>query len=151
MNEENQFLKDRLHEKAPRIVTQNEAFLALLKRAKKLAGTELPVLILGANGTGKEILADYIHSYSRRGSRKMLKTNCAAFAETLLDNELFGHEKGAYTGAETSFKGVFERANHSSLFLDEIGDMPRSIQAKILRTLQNREIRRLGSEKNLYH
>jgi DNA-binding NtrC family response regulator len=112
--------------------------------AKKLAATDLPVLITGENGTGKEIMADFIHRHSSRHARKMLKINCAAFPESLLDNELFGHEKGAYTGANVLFKGVFEQAHESSLFLDEIGDMPLAIQAKILRTLQNHEIRRLG-------
>lgn len=147
LSEEKELLKDRLQEKYPRIITKNQKYLTLLRRAKKIAGTELPVLILGDNGTGKEILADYIHLNSARSSRKVQKINCAAFTESLLDNELFGHEKGAYTGAETVFKGIFERAHRSSLLLDEIGDMPRSIQAKILRTMQNKEIRRLGGEK----
>ncbi len=79
----------------------------------------------------------------------MIKINCVAFPETLLDNELFGHERGAYTGADSAFKGVFEKANGSSLFLDEIGDMPLGIQAKILRTLQNSEIRRLGGSETI--
>lgn len=79
----------------------------------------------------------------------MSKINCAAFPESLLDNELFGHEKGAYTGAESEFKGIFERADGSSLFLDEIGDMPLTIQAKILRVLQNNEVRRIGGSRTL--
>ena len=131
-------------ESAQRIISQHPSMLEVCGKAKKLAATDLPVLLLGENGTGKEVVADFIHANSQRHEQTMLKINCAAFPETLLDNELFGHEKGAYTGANSQFKGVFERAGHSSLFLDEIGDMPLTIQAKILRTLQNREIRRLG-------
>jgi DNA-binding NtrC family response regulator len=128
----------------PEIVTQNAAMREVCRNARKLAVTDLPVLIMGENGTGKEIMADFIHRHSPRNIHPMLKINCAAFPESLLDNELFGHERGAYTGATEGFKGVFERAHESSLFLDEIGDMPLAIQAKILRTLQNHEIRRLG-------
>ncbi len=145
LSEENQQLKNHLIEELlPQIITQNARMLEVCDNAKKLAATDLPILISGENGTGKEIMADFVHMHSPRNSRRMLKINCASFPETLLDNELFGHEKGAYTGANTVFKGVFERANKSSLFLDEIGDMPLAIQAKILRTLQNHEIRRLG-------
>ncbi len=145
LSEENQQLKSLLvDEFSPRLLTQNPAMLEVLDKARKLATTNLPVLILGENGTGKEVVADLIHVNSPRNSRKIQKINCAAFPETLLDNELFGHEKGAYTGADSVFHGVFERADASSLFLDEIGDMPLTIQAKILRTLQNQEIRRLG-------
>lgn len=139
----------RTDEAAPHIVTQHPAMLAICQKAKKLAATDLPVLITGENGTGKEILADFIHLHSAHKAHKMVKVNCAAFPETLLDNELFGHEKGAFTGATTAFKGVFEKAEASSLFLDEIGDMSSAIQAKILRTLQNREIRRLGGHNTI--
>jgi DNA-binding NtrC family response regulator len=144
LSEENQQLKHHLFDFSPRIMTQDVRMLEVCDNAKKLAATNLPVLICGEHGAGKEVLADFIHLNSARSSRKMLKINCASFPETLLDNELFGHEKGAYTGADSGFKGVFERAHESSLFLDEIGDMPLTIQAKILRTLQNHEIRRLG-------
>jgi DNA-binding NtrC family response regulator len=133
-----------------RLITQHPRMLALCEKARKFAGTDLPILIVGENGTGKEIIADFIHAHSSRNTQPMLKINCASFPEALLDNELFGHEKGAYTGADSVFKGVFERAHHSSLFLDEIGDMPLTIQAKILRTLQNREIRRLGGQHTVY-
>jgi len=133
----------------PRIITRNHAIIELCNKAQKLAATDLPILICGENGTGKEIIADFIHAHSPRNLQNMLKINCAAFPETLLDNELFGHEKGAYTGADSSFKGVFERADGSTLFLDEIGDMPVTIQAKLLRTLQTHEIRRLGGEKTI--
>ncbi|PIE31861.1 sigma-54-dependent Fis family transcriptional regulator [candidate division KSB3 bacterium] len=149
LTEENLHLKNRLHELSPKMITQNPVMRELCQKAQKLGATDLPVLIAGENGTGKEILADLIHLGSSRSIRKMLKINCAAFPETLLDNELFGHEKGSYTGANSTFKGVFERADRSSLFLDEIGDMPLTIQAKILRTLQNREIRRLGGDRTI--
>jgi len=117
---------------------------SILVTIKKLASANLPILLLGENGTGKEVFADYIHLNSNRNIKKMVKINCAAFPESLLDNELFGHEKGAYTGADSVFKGVFEKADKGTLFLDEIGDMSPNIQAKILRVLQNNEIRRLG-------
>lgn len=136
-------------EAASRVVTQNAAMLALCERAARFAATDLPILIMGENGTGKEVIADMIHAHSPRRCRPMLKINCASFPENLLDNELFGHEKGAYTGAESAFKGVFERAHGSSLFLDEVGDMPLTIQAKILRTLQSHEIRRLGGRSTI--
>jgi len=117
---------------------------ALLDKTMLISNTKLPVLITGENGTGKEMLADIIHQNSCRAKEKIFKINCAAFPESLLDNELFGHEKGAYTGAAGNFKGIFEQANGGTLLLDEIGDMPLTIQAKILRTLQNNEIRRIG-------
>jgi DNA-binding NtrC family response regulator len=135
---------------APYIVTKNTRMIELCHKAERLAHTDLPILITGENGTGKEVLADFIHHHSARSQHTMLKINCAAFPETLLDNELFGHERGAYTGAEKDFRGVFERAHESSLFLDEIGDMPLTIQAKILRTLQHHEIRRIGGEHTIH-
>ena len=145
-HEQTPHLKNRNLDPSSRIITQNPTLLKLCSKAKKLAATNLPILLCGENGTGKEVIADFIHAHSAKNAEKMLKINCAAFPETLLDNELFGHEKGAYTGADSSFKGVFERADNSSLFLDEIGDMPMTIQAKLLRTLQTHEIRRLGGE-----
>jgi len=129
---------------ADKIITRNRKTEIVCDRAIKLSNTDFPILISGESGTGKEMIAALIHRNSQRKSEKMLRINCAAFAESLLDNELFGHEKGAYTGADSVFMGVFERADGGTLFLDEIGDMALSIQAKILRTLQNNEIRRLG-------
>ncbi len=149
LSEENEILKDRIMEFSPKICFVDKRMIELHERAKKLAATELPILIVGENGTGKEMLADFIHANSMRNTRKMQKINCASFPESLLDNELFGHEKGAYTGADSLFQGVFERANKSTLFLDEIGDMPLSIQSKILRVLQNNEVRRLGGKETL--
>lgn len=121
--------------------------ISVLNKAKKLAVTDLPILILGENGTGKELMAEYIYHYSHRHTSQLHKINCAAFQESILDNELFGHNKGAYTGANEDYKGIFELSHGHTLFMDEIGDMSLSIQSKILRTLQNKEIRRLGSNK----
>jgi DNA-binding NtrC family response regulator len=146
LDEENRNYKNRVNELAPRIVTRSTTMLKLLEKARKLATTELPVLIYGESGTGKELLAQYIHNHSRRSSQHIVQINCAAIAENLLDNELFGHEKGAFTGADSRFAGVFEQADHGTLHLDEIGDMSLATQAKILRSLENREVKRIGSE-----
>ncbi len=131
-------------ESPPRFLTRNPELLALIEKAGKIARSALPILIQGESGTGKEILAAYIHAHSDRGARPMQTVNCSAFPESLLDNELFGHERGAFTGADKAFRGLFEQAEGSTLFLDELGDMPLSLQSKILRTIQNHEIRRLG-------
>lgn len=144
MKLENAALKMRRIEDLPALTSRDPNFQDIINRAQILASTDLPVVITGENGTGKELLAEYIHRHSERSSQKLHKINCAAFPESLLDNELFGHEKGAYTGADSTFKGIFEQADHATLFLDEIGDMPHFIQVKILRVLQNNEIRRIG-------
>ena len=149
LREENVRLRSRLRELSATVVTRDPRMAALAGTVEKLAATDLPVLICGESGTGKEVVADSLHAASARSARQMVKINCVAFPETLLDNELFGHEKGAYTGADAAFKGLFEKADGSTLFLDEIGDMPLSIQAKILRTLQNSEIRRLGGSETI--
>jgi DNA-binding NtrC family response regulator len=146
LTSENQAMQERIHSKHLAIITASTPMLQTLRKIDKLAATELPLLIVGESGTGKELFADYIHQKSDRRVYRLEKINCASFPETLLDNELFGHEKGAYTGANDSFKGVFERAHRGTLFLDEIGDMPLAIQSKILRALQNKEIRRLGGK-----
>ena len=147
---ENKHLKDLLHKSnAGSFVSINNSMQALLEKLKKFADTDYPVFIEGESGTGKELIAEFIHLNSSRKNKELYKINCAAFSETLLDDELFGHNKGAFTGADSDFMGIFERADTSTLFLDEIGDMPLSIQAKILRTLQNHEVRRLGGKKNI--
>jgi two-component system, NtrC family, response regulator AtoC len=147
--EENSSLRDRIMELSGCIVSKNPELLALCEKAKRLAATDISVLIQGENGTGKELLAKLIHNSSGRASRKMTTVNSAAFPDSLLDNELFGHEKGAYTGADSRFIGIFERAEKSSLYLDEIGDMSMPTQAKILRALQNQEIRRIGGNETI--
>jgi DNA-binding NtrC family response regulator len=128
------------------IITHSREMKDLLLRAGKLAASNLPILICGESGTGKELLAELIHAESSRSSKPLQKVNCAAFSESLLESELFGHERGAFTGAVDRFPGVFERADGGTLFLDEIGDMGLSTQARILRVLQNHEIRRVGGK-----
>ncbi|HEX3150791.1 MAG TPA: sigma 54-interacting transcriptional regulator [Gemmataceae bacterium] len=117
----------------------------LIERVKAFAPTKATVLILGENGTGKELVAKAIHTNSPRKNRPFVAMNCAALNENLLDDEMFGHEAGAFTGAEKLRKGKFEYANGGTLFLDEIGDMPAALQAKLLRVLENGEVTRIGS------
>ena len=149
LSEENSLLKRRLHDLSPKIGVRNPQMRELMEKVRKLAVTDLPVLITGENGTGKELIADALHEGSRRAMARLIKVNCAAFPESLLDNELFGHERGSYTGADSTFKGVFEQADSGTLFLDEVGEMPMTIQTKILRTMQNKEIRRIGGSRTL--
>ena len=117
----------------------------LLSRIERLAPSEANTLIIGETGTGKELVARHIHQLSRRGREPFVAVNCGAFAETLVESELFGHEKGAFTGATNAKAGWFEAANGGTLFLDEIGDLPLNMQVKLLRVLQEREVVRLGS------
>ncbi|MDX9668300.1 sigma-54 dependent transcriptional regulator [Pseudomonas sp. P5_152] len=117
----------------------------LLSRIERLAPSEANTLIIGETGTGKELVARHIHNLSRRGREPFVAVNCGAFAETLVESELFGHEKGAFTGATSNKAGWFEAANGGTLFLDEIGDLPLNMQVKLLRVLQEREVVRLGS------
>jgi transcriptional regulator with GAF, ATPase, and Fis domain len=113
----------------------------------KVAGSELTVLIEGETGTGKELIARAIHDRSRRAKASMVIFDCSAFPENLLESELFGHEKGAFSGAIRTHKGVFERADGGTLFLDELGELPLNLQPKFLRALENGEIRRVGGER----
>lgn len=126
------------------IVGQSTAMEALLAQARQVAATDSTVLLLGETGTGKELVATYIHELSRRRGRPMVRVNCAAIPATLLESELFGHERGAYTGALTKQIGRFELADRSTIFLDEIGDLPAEVQVKLLRVLEQRHIERLG-------
>lgn len=127
-----------------RMIHSDPAMIRLVEKAQKAAQSEASIVILGESGTGKEILARYIHQNSSRHSGPYLAVNCAAIPDNLLESELFGHEKGAFTGAEKMKPGKFELAEGGTLVLDEIGDMPLSLQAKILRVLQEGEIDRLG-------
>ena len=120
--------------------------LALLQMAGKIAVTEVTALIQGESGTGKEVLAKFIHQHSRRANRPLVSINCGAIQETLLLSELFGHEKGAFTGAVVQKKGLVELADGGTLFLDEIGEMGLEAQAKLLRFLQEGEILRVGGK-----
>lgn len=119
----------------------------MITLATKVAPTDSTVLLLGESGTGKEIIAEYIHRMSNRYDKSFLAINCSALPETLLESELFGYVKGAFTGATSDRKGLFEEGNNGTIFLDEVGDMPLMTQVKLLRVLQNREVRRLGENK----
>ncbi len=121
----------------------------LMKLTKKVAKTDVTVMIRGESGTGKELIARAIHTYSKRKDRNFVAVNCASIPETLLEAELFGHKKGAFTDAYTDRTGKFHQADRGTLFLDEIGDMPLSLQAKILRAIQEKEIVPLGSNKSI--
>lgn len=139
---QNQILSIR----AKALVFNDPASQALLDQAERVAVTDATVLIIGETGTGKELIARHVHSQSGR-TGPFVAVNCGAFSENLVEAELFGHESGAYTGATGSRAGWFEAANHGTLFLDEVGDLPLSMQVKLLRVLQERQVVRLGSRR----
>ena len=112
---------------------------------KLVAPAPIPVLLLGETGVGKEVISSEIHAASPRAAQRLVKINCAAFSESLLESELFGHERGAFTGAATAKTGLLEEADKGTLFLDEVGELPLSFQAKLLRVLEDREVRRVGA------
>ena len=127
------------------VVAEDSASLALLELARKVAATEASVLLTGESGVGKEVFARYIHQHSARQKGPFIAVNCAAIPENLLESVLFGHEKGAFTGASTTQPGKFEQANAGILLLDEISELPLNLQAKLLRVLQEREVERVGA------
>jgi two-component system response regulator HydG len=131
------------------IVGQSKEIKSVVDSLKKVAKTDATILILGETGTGKELLAGAVHYNSNRATRPFIKVNCAALPETLLESELFGHEKGSFTGAHKQRIGRFEQAHVGTLFLDEIGDMSLFTQAKILRVLQEQEFERVGGTKTI--
>ena len=128
-------------------IARDPAMLAVLRRAEQIARTDASILLTGASGTGKEVMARYVHSLSRRAQGPFVGVNCAAIPETMLESELFGHEKGAFSGAVSRRLGKFEMADGGTLLLDEISEMDVRIQAKLLRAIQEREIDRLGGGK----
>ena len=151
LKKENEYLKERLGERFDRqsIIGQSPAMVKLLDTVSQVAGTEATVLITGESGTGKEMIANAIHYNSQRASAPFIKINCAALTETLLESELFGHEKGAFTGADRKREGKFRQADGGSIFLDEVSEMSPAMQVKLLRVLQEREITRVGGSEVL--
>jgi transcriptional regulator with GAF, ATPase, and Fis domain len=139
---------DRLAEPSP-VVARSRAMREALSRAALVAKHATTVLITGESGTGKEVIAHEIHRLSPRAHRPLLVLNCGAIPEALVESELFGHERGAFTGADRKHVGVFERAHRGTLFLDEIGELPLAAQAKLLRVIQNRTFRRVGGSEQI--
>ncbi len=133
----------------PNVVARSPIMRAVFRDAALIAGSESRVLITGESGTGKEVVADLIHAWSQRAAGPLVKVNCAAIPETLLESELFGHEKGAFTGATSQRVGRFEEANNGTIFLDEIADMSLALQAKLLRVTQDGSFHRIGSNREL--
>ncbi len=131
------------------IESKNKEYLNLLEICKRVADTGINILLLGESGVGKEVFANYIHRLSIRKSEPFVAINCQVFPEGVIDSELFGHEKGSFTGAIETRLGKFEQANLGTLFLDEIGDLPISTQGKLLRAIESKKIERLGSNKSI--
>jgi DNA-binding NtrC family response regulator len=138
------FLQAEVEERYEHVVGQNPRMVELLDTARRAAGSSATVLLLGETGTGKEVIARALHRWSPRASKPFVVVNCAALPESLLENELFGHEKGAYTGALKREPGKVEAAEGGTVFLDEIGDMPAGLQTRLLRLLQDQEFYRVG-------
>ena len=137
--------RDRAERAFEQIIGNSPALESVLEQVERVAPTDSTVLIQGETGTGKELIAHAIHNASQRCGRALIKLNCAAIPLDLLENELFGHEKGAFTGAVAQKIGRFEMADSGTLFLDEVGDIPPALQPKLLRVLQEQEFERLGS------
>jgi transcriptional regulator with GAF, ATPase, and Fis domain len=127
-----------------RIIGEEFGLGPVMEMVRQVAPSESPVLLLGETGTGKDIIANAVHQASERRNGPFIAVNCGAIPETLIDSELFGHEKGSFTGALSQKRGRFERADKGTIFLDEIGEMPPSAQVRLLRVLQNKEIERVG-------
>ncbi len=151
LGRENTQLRAALERVSPasEIVGETEGVRRVLRLIEKTAPTESPVLILGESGTGKELVARAVHRHSHRAHKPMVTINCAALQETLLESELFGHEKGAFTGAVAAKLGLFEVAHGGTLFIDEVGELAAALQAKLLRVLEDGTLRRVGSTREL--
>lgn len=151
ITEENAYLRQELNEhfNYGDIIGQSEAMRNVYRTIEKVAATDSSVLIYGESGTGKELVARAIHKTSSRKDKSFIRVNCGALAETLLESELFGHERGAFSGAVKRKKGRFELADGGSIFLDEIGDISPKMQLKLLRVLQEKEFERVGSEETI--
>ncbi|MFT5851891.1 MAG: formate hydrogenlyase transcriptional activator [Colwellia sp.] len=151
LQDENSYLQDEINQtyNGSGLEGNNTAYKKMLQQIKLVAKTDSTVLVLGENGTGKEVVARNLHQLSQRCGSPLVKVNCAAFSANLLESELFGHEKGAFTGANERRKGRFELADKGTLFLDEIGELSLEAQSKLLRVLQERELERVGSAKTI--
>lgn len=147
LESENEALREQIEtvDTSGSIITVSKEYQKILGQIAQVAGTDATVLVTGETGTGKELLARSIHNFSNRATRQLVSVNCAALPENLIESELFGHERGAFTGAFNQKKGKFELADGGTIFLDEIGELPLDMQAKILRALQEGEIQRIGS------
>jgi len=143
------FEKGRLMSPIPGIITRDPALIKVCRNIKKIAPSDTSVILLGDSGTGKEVLARTLHLLSTRKNKRFVAINCAAIPETLLESELFGYEKGAYTGAAKQTLGKIELANGGTFFLDEVSDLPIALQAKLLRFLQERIIERVGGREEI--
>ncbi|MGA1876353.1 MAG: sigma-54 interaction domain-containing protein, partial [bacterium] len=148
---ENEPLRSKLKSKIEfeNFIGESNQLLNIKKMIEQVANTELTVLVRGESGTGKELVTRAIHSLSSRKDKPFIKVNCATLPENLLESELFGYERGAFTGAQRSKPGRFEFANEGTIFLDEIGEMPPSLQAKLLQVLEEKEFNRLGGKKSV--
>lgn len=147
LHKENQILQEQLEHDAgfEGIIGKSTAMRKVVQTARQVAASDIPVLVTGESGTGKELVARAIHNNSERRKNRLVALNCAGLSESILEDELFGHVRGAFTGAQSDRKGRFEHADKGTLFMDEIGDMPTAMQAKLLRVLENGEVVRLGS------
>lgn len=143
------FLLKNQNEKELFIESKNEEYIKLLEMCKRVADTGINILLLGESGVGKEVVANYIHRLSKREQEPFVPINCQVFPEGVIESELFGHEKGSFTGAIDTRIGKFEQANLGTLFLDEIGDLPIATQGKLLRAIESRKIEKLGSNKSI--
>src|SRR5579871_6646830 len=152
LRDENRELREALGQKYQfeNIIGRSQAMQEIFATVARVAGTRATILLAGESGVGKDMIARAIHHHSPRRDRPFVKINCASIPENLMESELFGYEKGAFTGANTSKAGKFEAADTGTVFLDEIGDVPPSIQVKLLRVLQDREFERLGSNKTMH-
>ncbi|MGA1825107.1 MAG: sigma-54-dependent transcriptional regulator [bacterium] len=151
LKEECQVLKKKLESSSPyeNFIGDSTYMLNVKKMIDQVADTELTILVRGASGTGKELVTRSIHNQSKRRGKPFIKVNCAALPENLLESELFGYERGAFTGAQRPKPGRFEFANEGTIFLDEIGELPASLQAKLLQVLEDKEFTRLGGKRNI--